>query len=94
MCGISGFCAFDRDLGGPEWSRALREMNRTLAHRGPDDQGSYLSPHCGLAHRRLAVIDPKNGAQPMYSGDCVLVYNGELMGEKLDGSGLQWVQIG
>ena len=78
MCGISGFCAFDRDLGGPEWSRALREMNRTLAHRGPDDQGSYLSPHCGLAHRRLAVIDPKNGAQPMYSGDCVLVYNGEL----------------
>ncbi len=78
MCGIAGFCAFDRDLTGPEWGSGLENMSQSLAHRGPDGQGSYLSPHCGLAHRRLAVIDPENGAQPMYSGDCVLVYNGEL----------------
>ncbi len=78
MCGISGFCSFEQDLSGPRWTRALLEMNDTLAHRGPDGEGTYVSPHCGLAHRRLAVIDPEHGAQPMYSGDCVLVYNGEL----------------
>ena len=78
MCGISGFCSYERDFSEPRWTRALLEMNDSLAHRGPDGEGTYVSPHCGLAHRRLAVIDPENGAQPMFSGDCVLVYNGEL----------------
>lgn len=78
MCGISGFCSFERDCSEPRWARALRDMNQTLAHRGPDGEGLFLSRHCALAHRRLAVIDPEGGAQPMYSGSCVLVYNGEL----------------
>ena len=78
MCGITGFCSFEQDYTVPRWGQALERMKNTLAHRGPDGEGTFLSPHCGLAHRRLAVIDPENGAQPMYSGDCVLVYNGEL----------------
>ncbi len=53
-------------------------MGETLAHRGPDDDGIFVTRECALAHRRLAVIDPDNGHQPMESGGCTLVYNGEL----------------
>lgn len=78
MCGITGFCSFQRDNTAPIWQQSIRRMGETLAHRGPDDSGDYLSRFCALAHRRLAVIDPEHGHQPMRSGGCVLVYNGEL----------------
>ena len=78
MCGIGGFVDFVRDArrGGA----VLRAMERRLRPRGPDAHGAYLDADAALVHRRLAVIDPEGGAQPMLSpdGDTVLVYNGEL----------------
>ena len=78
MCGIGGFVDFMRDArrGGA----VLGAMERRLRPRGPDAHGAYLDADAALVHRRLAVIDPEGGAQPMLSpdGDTVLVYNGEL----------------
>ena len=82
MCGIAGFCDFTRDNDVPGWGAVGAAMGRTLARRGPDGSGVWRSRDCVLAHRRLAVIDPANGAQPMTvvlpEGECALCYNGEL----------------
>jgi asparagine synthase (glutamine-hydrolysing) len=58
-------------------------MASALAHRGPDDQGVWSDPECGvaLAHRRLSIIDlSPHGHQPMVSGSgrYVITYNGEI----------------
>lgn len=80
MCGITGWIDWTRDL--TQDSSSLIKMTETLALRGPDASGTWISSHCALGHRRLSVIDPENGAQPMIrrSGDdtYVVVYNGEL----------------
>lgn len=76
MCGIAGWVSFEEDIR--EKQAALEAMSATLARRGPDDQGLYLTPSAGLAHRRLAVVDIAGGRQPMREGSCVIVYNGEL----------------
>ena len=83
MCGIAGFCEFRRDNRTPEWGEAAFAMGETLRRRGPDDDGVWQCRACAFAHRRLAVIDPENGHQPMVRRDgdgkeIVLVYNGEL----------------
>ena len=82
MCGIAGFCDFTRENRTSELLQAGQRMGKTLARRGPDDSGSWSGPDCVLVHRRLAVIDPAGGAQPMVrhlkGADWVLVYNGEL----------------
>lgn len=80
MCGITGWIHWEKDL---TYERSmLTKMVETLAARGPDGSGIYLSPHAALGHRRLSVVDPENGAQPMTrkKGDfpCVITYNGEL----------------
>ncbi|MBC7326246.1 MAG: asparagine synthase (glutamine-hydrolyzing), partial [Moorella sp. (in: Bacteria)] len=60
----------------------LEEMAQTLSCRGPDDSGFWFSPRAALAHRRLVVIDPKGGGQPMVrrrgEKEYVITYNGEL----------------
>lgn len=80
MCGITGWIDWHRDL--TKQSESLEKMTDTLAPRGPDASGTWISAHCALGHRRLSVIDPENGAQPMirHTGDdkYVVVYNGEL----------------
>lgn len=76
MCGITGFVDFESDL---RLHRATIEaMTETMALRGPDDGGTWIAPHAALGHRRLAVIDPAGGAQPMVRGNAVLVYSGEV----------------
>jgi asparagine synthase (glutamine-hydrolysing) len=76
MCGIAGI--FDR-RGRPVPLEVLERMSRSIAHRGPDDEGHYAADEIGLANRRLAILDlSPAGHQPMRSGDLVLVYNGEL----------------
>ncbi|MFC4776415.1 asparagine synthase (glutamine-hydrolyzing) [Paenibacillus sp. GCM10023252] len=80
MCGITGWIDWTRNL--THASDSLERMTETLALRGPDAAGTWISSHCALGHRRLSVIDPENGAQPMirHTGDdtYVIVYNGEL----------------
>lgn len=78
MCGIGGFVDYERDArrGGP----ILHGMKRTLTPRGPDAEGTYFDEDAALVHRRLIVIDPEGGKQPMCSPDrnTILIYNGEL----------------
>jgi asparagine synthase (glutamine-hydrolysing) len=76
MCGIAGL-AVDRGTVDPH---LLERMAATLAHRGPDGEGFHLAPGVGLASRRLAVIDPAGGDQPLWNEDrsVACVYNGEI----------------
>ena len=78
MCGIGGFVDYERDArrGG----LILHGMKRTLTPRGPDAEGTYFDEDTALIHRRLIVIDPEGGKQPMCSPDrnTILIYNGEL----------------
>ena len=53
-------------------------MGDTLAHRGPDGEGQYIADGVGLHHKRLAIIDPEHGRQPMASDGVVVAYNGEI----------------
>jgi asparagine synthase (glutamine-hydrolysing) len=55
-------------------------MGDIQRHRGPDDEGEYISAHCGFSFRRLSIIDLAGGHQPMFSpsGNCVTVFNGEI----------------
>ena len=76
MCGIAGM------IGLPASEQTLRNMLETMARRGPDGEGLWKERDTALLHRRLAVVDPEGGAQPMclqWEGrSYVLVYNGEL----------------
>ena len=78
MCGIGGFVDYKHDAR--RCIAAAHRMQRALTPRGPDAAGAYHDPDAVLVHRRLIVIDPDGGAQPMHApdGDTVLVYNGEL----------------
>ena len=81
MCGFTGFVS--RSTAPDE--KALRAMGDSIRHRGPDGEGHYIDKHCGIAHRRLSIIDLANGQQPMYSPDkrYVIAYNGEIYNFKL-----------
>jgi len=75
MCGIAGFI-------GHGDQNDLQHMTSALTHRGPDDEGFHIDTEQGvyLGHRRLAIIDIKDGVQPMWNADesiCV-VFNGEI----------------
>ncbi len=74
MCGFTGFVS--RSV--PDKS-VLQAMGDTIRHRGPDEEGYYTDERCGIAHRRLSIIDLSNGHQPMLSPDgrYVIAYNGE-----------------
>ncbi|MCM1334774.1 MAG: asparagine synthase (glutamine-hydrolyzing) [Bacteroides sp.] len=76
MCGIAGWADARRDIA--DQGEVMKKMGDAIAHRGPDARGDYFSRRCALAHTRLAVIDPENGAQPMRYGAYTIVYNGEL----------------
>ncbi|WP_030269294.1 asparagine synthase (glutamine-hydrolyzing) [Streptomyces sp. NRRL B-24484] len=85
MCGIAGWVAFDRDLTRER--AALEAMTATMACRGPDGGGLHLTRHAALGHRRLAVIDPAGGAQPMAAeqgghSPAVLSYSGEVFNHR------------
>ncbi len=83
MCGISGFCNFKEDLRNNLNNQSiLSEMGKTLTHRGPDTNGTYISKHVAFAHTRLAVVDILGGLQPMSRSvggfEYTICYNGEL----------------
>lgn len=80
MCGIAGWIDYNRDLR--ENDDIIHKMTGTMVRRGPDAQGIYLRENVCLMHRRLIVIDPENGIQPMTvekgNASYTIVYNGEL----------------
>jgi asparagine synthase (glutamine-hydrolysing) len=77
MCGIAGYVTSDpRLVSKPD----LLAMSHALRHRGPDDDGLMVDDGVGLAHRRLAILDPTPaGHQPMAGPEGTWVtYNGEI----------------
>ena len=75
MCGIAGFVGRgDRGV--------LERMTAAIAYRGPDADGHWVSEAEGVffGHRRLAIVDLEDGAQPMWTGDGELgiIFNGEI----------------
>ena len=84
MCGIVGFVNYKKDLSDSK--SILINMNNKLSNRGPDEQGFYIKNNVALGHKRLIVIDPEGGKQPMietYSfGEYVIVYNGQIYNTK------------
>ncbi len=78
MCGICGI--IHDDPARAVQRDHLARMNRTMVHRGPDDEGFYLGRGAGLGMRRLSIIDVSGGHQPMASesGKIQAVCNGEI----------------
>src|SRR5690606_14589955 len=68
MCGIAGIVP-NRDLEPELLEGWVRRMCRSMAHRGPDDEGVFVMPDIALGMRRLSIIDVENGRQPMHSSD-------------------------
>lgn len=80
MCGITGWIDFQRDLRKEH--RTLEKMAETLTKRGPDDTNIWAETHVGFGHKRLIVVDPEGGKQPMvktkHDNRYTICYNGEL----------------
>lgn len=76
MCGIAGMLSESIDLR--ERRVLIGDISKSLKMRGPDGYGDFTKPYVSLIHRRLAVIDPEKGAQPMTFGKYTIVYNGEI----------------
>ena len=76
MCGIAGILSSDIDLR--QEKEMLWRVSDSLKMRGPDARGEYITRSVALIHRRLSVIDPEKGVQPMRFGKYIIVYNGEI----------------
>lgn len=76
MCGIAGILSKNIDLR--ERQPLIKDISRSLKMRGPDGKGEFIKPYAVLIHRRLSVIDPEKGAQPMTFGKYTICYNGEI----------------
>lgn len=82
MCGVNGIFAYHLAAGMPGATELL-STREAMRARGPDGEGMWWSAdrRCGLAHRRLAIVDLSDRAsQPMVSedGGLVVVFNGEI----------------
>lgn len=73
MCGIVGFT-------GPQNSGSLSKMLSSITHRGPDGEGRFENEFFSVGMRRLSIIDPKTGWQPIWNEDqsIGIVMNGEI----------------
>lgn len=76
MCGITGWMNKNENLRNKK--RTIKKMTKTLKYRGPDSTGYFISDDVLLGHKRLAIIDPEKGKQPMKYDNYVIVYNGEI----------------
>lgn len=80
MCGIAGYCSFDRASGAAE-AALVADMSDRQFHRGPNAGGIYQGGRVVLGFRRLAILDlSENGNQPMSNEDGTIwvVFNGEI----------------
>jgi asparagine synthase (glutamine-hydrolysing) len=82
MCGI--LAIFRSSLSEQDLRKKLIECSLKIRHRGPDWSGYVVENGIGLAHERLAIIDPESGAQPLVSRDStfVVAVNGEIYNYK------------
>lgn len=78
MCGICGQFNFGDPV--PVERRRLEAMTKSIAHRGPDDEGYHIDGPLGFGFRRLSIIDLAGGHQPMADTDerVWVVFNGEI----------------
>ncbi|MGG3233579.1 asparagine synthase (glutamine-hydrolyzing) [Priestia flexa] len=80
MCGITGWVDFKRSLLGEQGT--VKKMAETLEKRGPDDTNVWVQQHAAFGHKRLVVVDPQGGKQPMTrqkeQKEYTICYNGEL----------------
>ncbi|WP_243296221.1 asparagine synthase (glutamine-hydrolyzing) [Bacillus litorisediminis] len=80
MCGITGWIDFKQDLSSHV--EIVQNKAETLSKRGPDDTNYFVRPHVLFGHKRLVVVDPEGGKQPMtilHQGNAYTIcYNGEL----------------
>src|SRR5271165_4514532 len=78
MCGICGKLMLDGE--GTVSPALIKAMADTINHRGPDDEGYYVSGPIGLGFRRLSIIDLQSGHQPLSNEDETvwIVFNGEI----------------
>src|SRR6266851_4565855 len=78
MCGICGQYNFKNQR--PVKLEDIKRMTKALAHRGPDDEGFYISGSLGFGFRRLSIIDLDGGHQPMsdLEQSVWLIFNGEI----------------
>ncbi len=80
MCGIAGIVDFENDM--LKECATLTAMMDAISHRGPDSAGTFLTHQAAFGHRRLTVVDPAGGSQPMTrsigTNTYTIVYNGEL----------------
>ncbi|MFA7324161.1 MAG: asparagine synthase (glutamine-hydrolyzing) [Candidatus Nanopelagicales bacterium] len=75
MCGIAGV------VGARSGDRTLIEgITRTMTHRGPDNEGYWMSEKASLGMRRLSIVDVQHGHQPYLNetGSVAVVFNGEI----------------
>lgn len=80
MCGICGFINLKKKIDN--YKDELVSMTNAIARRGPDEKGYCCFENAMLGHRRLIVIDPDGGKQPMtfkFNGNTyTIVYNGQI----------------
>lgn len=78
MCGICG--QYNVGDGAPVFRRNIERMANSIAHRGPDDEGYFVSGPLGLGFRRLSIIDLAGGHQPMSDAEesIWVIFNGEI----------------
>ncbi|HTB52875.1 MAG TPA: asparagine synthase (glutamine-hydrolyzing) [Ferruginibacter sp.] len=70
MCGIAGALNFKLSYAA---------INKSMLHRGPDEQYGFIIDNVDLYHLRLSIIDIKNGKQPMHLDDrFTIIFNGEV----------------
>src|ERR1700684_4606159 len=81
MCGIAGFT----HRGVKDTRELISRITKSLTHRGPDQQGVFVTPHVCLGAVRLRVIDLESGNQPIVSddGNTAIVFNGEIYNYKV-----------
>ena len=82
MCSIFGILDIKSDAVALR--KTALEMSKRLRHRGPDWSGIYSTDKAILVHERLSIVDPGNGAQPLYNPERthVLAVNGEIYNHK------------
>jgi len=80
MCGITGWIDYRKSIRQEE--HTVKKMAETLSFRGPDDTNIWMQDHVGFGHKRLVVVDPQGGVQPMTrkknGHQFTICYNGEL----------------